>query len=214
MTRPAVSAWVGARGAGIGERVEERFDTREGLERRVAGPPPGKASRNYGRFALPTRLVCHAVHLALREAGYLAEGSGAEGAGLIGTGDLATLAANFAYYGDYHENGKVLARSNLFLYTLPTSPLAEAAILFRLRGPLFFLAAGKDGGLAAAFRAAGDLLGGAEVPCMLVCDAAPTAAIVHVIEGGHASDREDVRAALDAAEAVRRIAAGQEVVSA
>jgi hypothetical protein len=211
VTRPLVSGWIAISGFGAGEAAEGRFHTRQELDRYLAAPPAGKPSRNYGRFDLPTRLVCHAVHLALRAAGYRAERPFSEGAGLIGTGDLGTLAANLAYYRDYCENGKVLARSNLFLYTLPTSPLAEAAILFRLRGPLFFLTAGPEGSPAAAVQAAGDLLDDVEVPCMLVCDAAPTAVIVHVMEA--ASGRE-VQAALEAAASLRRIVAGREEVRA
>ncbi len=32
-----------------------------------------------------------------------------------------------------------MARANLFIYTLPSSPLAEAAVHFGLQGPLLYL---------------------------------------------------------------------------
>ena len=40
---------------------------------------------------------------------------------------------------DYVESGRTLARANLFIYTLPSSPLAEAAVHFGLQGPLVYL---------------------------------------------------------------------------
>jgi 3-oxoacyl-[acyl-carrier-protein] synthase II len=210
VTRATGSGWIGARGFGSGQRTDAVWEARERFEDHVSCPPAGKDWRHYGRFDLPTRLVCHAVHLALQDAGYGRDRACPDGSGLIGTGDVGTLAANLAYYRDYCAHGKVLGRSNLFLYTLPTSSLAEAAIHFRLRGPLFFLAAGPDGDLSAAFCAADDVLAAGAVPCMLVCDAAPTAAIVHVIEGGRGSVGEGQGAALAAADALRRIAAGQD----
>jgi hypothetical protein len=210
VTRATGSGWIGARGFGSGQRANAVWETPERLADHVSSPPAGKVSRNYGRFDLPTRLVCHAVHIALQDAGYGADRPFPDGAGLIGTGDVGTLAANLAYYRDFCEHGKVLGRSNLFIYTLPSSALAEAAIHFRLRGPLLFLASSPDGDLGPAFRAAEDFLAGGAVPCMLVCDATPTAAIVHVIEGGHGSDGQGNGAAIAAAQALRRIAAGQD----
>jgi hypothetical protein len=210
VTRVTGSGWIGARGFGSGQRTDTVWPARQRLAEHVASPPAGKASRNYGRFDLPTRLVCHAVHLALQDAGFAADRPCPDGSGLIGTGDVGTLAANLAYYRDFCDHGKVLGRSNLFIYTLPTSALAEAAIHFRLNGPLLFLASGPDGDLSPAFRAAGDFLAGGAVPCMLVCDAAPTAAIVHVVEGGRGSDGDSIGAVLAAADALRRIAAGQD----
>jgi hypothetical protein len=210
VTHVVGSGWIGERGFGSGARAETVWDTRAELAGHVASPPGGKPSRNYGRFDLPTRLVCHAVQLALRDAGYGAERPCPEAAGLIGTGDVGTLAANLAYYGDYCEHGKVLGRSNLFVYTLPTSVIAEAAIHFRLRGPLLFLASRPDDDLGPAFRAACDFLAEGAVPCMMVCDATPSAALVHVIEGGAGSAGQDTGAVRAAADALRRIAAGQD----
>lgn len=210
MTRTTGAGWIGARGFGAGTRTDALWETPESLAHHVSGPPAGKASRNYGRFDLPTRLVCHAVHLALQDAGYGPDRPCPDGTGLIGSGDLGTLAANLAYYRDFCDHGKVLGRSNLFIYTLPTSPLAEAAIHFHLRGPLLFLGPGRDGDLGPAFRAAEDFLAAAAVPCMLVCDATPTAAVVHVIEAGDGPHGREVAAVSAAVDALRRIAAGQD----
>jgi hypothetical protein len=207
VTRVVGSGWIGQRGFGSGPRTDAVWGRPEDLAIHVSSPPGGKASRNYGRFDLPTRLVCHAVELALRDAGYGSERQLPEGTGLIGAGDVGTLAANLAYFGDYCEHGKVLGRSNLFVYTLPTSVIAEAAIHFRLRGPLFFLASRPEGELGPALRAAEDFLAGGAVPCMMVCDATPSVALVHVIESADGADTGAVEAAADA---LRRIAAGRD----
>jgi len=50
-----------------------------------------------------------------------------------------------------------LGRGNLFIYTLPTSPLAEAAIYFGLGGPCFHLIPQRDP-LATLLRAGARLL--------------------------------------------------------
>ncbi len=209
MIRVRGSGWIGSGGFGAGPRAEAVFQGDGALAERVASPPGGRASRNYGRFDLPTRLACHAVDLALQDA-YGREQPWPQSAGLVGSGDVGTLAANLSYYRDFCDHGKVLGRSNLFVYTLPTSPLAEAAIHFGLHGPLFFLGAGAGEGLGDAFRAAADFLAAGAVPCMLVCDAAPRAVLVHVAEAGTGSEAEGVGAALRAADALRRIAAGQD----
>ena len=44
-----------------------------------------------------------------------------------------------AYFQDYVSGGRKLGRGNLFIYTLPTSPAAEAAIHFGLAGPLLYV---------------------------------------------------------------------------
>lgn len=59
---------------------------------------------------------------------------------LTGTGGAECTHANEAYYSDYVQYGRKLGRANLFIYTLPTSPLAEAAIHFGLQGPLYYSA--------------------------------------------------------------------------
>ena len=94
--------------------------------------------KHMGRFDEVTRLILCACALGLRDAGV----SYAEGRkldfGLIGTSDEGSLAANRQYFRDYLQAGRTLARGNLFIYTLPSSPLAEAAIHFGLQGPLLY----------------------------------------------------------------------------
>lgn len=113
--------------------------------------------KNFGRFDPQTRRAFCAAALALHDADFppstslrtgkdcqpLACASERRGKsiGLIGTGSEESTEANQTYFSDYVDYGRKLARANLFIYTLPTSPLAEIAIHFKLDGPLFYTSA-------------------------------------------------------------------------
>ena len=42
-------------------------------------------------------------------------------------------------FNDFVVNGRTLGRANLFVYTLPSIPMSEAAIHFKCQGPLLYL---------------------------------------------------------------------------
>ncbi|MDZ4199549.1 MAG: hypothetical protein U1E27_09720 [Kiritimatiellia bacterium] len=95
--------------------------------------------KNFGRFDAPTQKICCLTALALADAGIeYAEGKKAD-VGLMGTRPLGCLEAHERFFRDYIEGGRSLSRANLFIYTLPSSPLAEAAVHFGLQGPLMFV---------------------------------------------------------------------------
>ncbi len=91
--------------------------------------------KNAGKFDAATRRTFAAAALALHDAAF--EGNG-ETTALIGAGSAECTQANQTFFRDYTVHGRQLARANLFIYTLPTSPLAEIAIHFNLGGPLFY----------------------------------------------------------------------------
>lgn len=95
------------------------------------------AVRNAARFNRLTQTTCYAAALALRDAAARYEPGARQDIGLLGACGNGTLAANHEYFRDYVGCGRTLARGNLFIYTLPTSPLAEAAIHFGFQGPAF-----------------------------------------------------------------------------
>lgn len=111
-----------------------------------AAEPPWKQKalfqaplKNAGRFDLSTRLIISACALALQEAD-VAWGNGVKSnIGLLGANSCGCVAANHVYFKDYLEGGRALARANLFVYTLPSSPLAEVAIHFGLQGPVLYI---------------------------------------------------------------------------
>jgi 3-oxoacyl-(acyl-carrier-protein) synthase len=95
----------------------------------------GERVKNFGRFDTQTRQSFCAAALALHDAGVSAHW---KNIALIGTGCEESTQANQTYFEDYTGHGRKLARANLFIYTLSTSPLAEIAIHFKLDGPLFY----------------------------------------------------------------------------
>jgi 3-oxoacyl-[acyl-carrier-protein] synthase II len=127
-----------------------------------AGVPPWKQGelfaggiKNVGRFDRATRMTVSACGLALWDAGVSAP---APAVGLIGTNAGGSLLANRSYFEDYLQAGRVMARGNLFIYTLPSSPLAETAIHFGLQGPLLY-AGFPGGGVGDVLQAGVDLIG-------------------------------------------------------
>jgi hypothetical protein len=122
-------------------------------------------AKNFGRFDSVTRWTYYAVGLALDDAGLA--GGGREDVGLLATNDGGCLAADIEYFKDYVACGRTLARGNLFIYTLPSSPAAEAAIAFGLQGPLLYVTSLAQP-LTAALEMAATLLRYGETQAMLV----------------------------------------------
>ncbi|MGD0138448.1 MAG: hypothetical protein ABSD28_06185 [Tepidisphaeraceae bacterium] len=59
--------------------------------------------------------------------------------GLLAARSEGLLRANEEYFQDYVAMGRTLGRGNLFIYTLATSALGEAAIALSLTGPSMFI---------------------------------------------------------------------------
>ena len=101
--------------------------------------------QGWGRFDDISRMTCLVGGLALFDAGVTYSQEKKQNVGIIGTNTNASLQSNVNYFKDYIENGRTLARGNLFIYTIPSSPLAEAAIYFGLTGPLFYVSYANKG---------------------------------------------------------------------
>ena len=131
----------------------------------------------WGRFDPPTRALCLACGFALRDAE--SRGEGVRLTGLVRAGRDCCHAANRAYFSDYVQGGRTLGRSSLFVHTLPTSPAAEAALLFGLRGPNFYLGL-PDARFADLLDTAADVLqaGGAERMLAVAADGGRAVAIL------------------------------------
>jgi hypothetical protein len=98
-----------------------------------------KPVKQFGRFSLETQRVFLAASMALHDANLFDKVP--PGTGILHTSADGALADNLVYFKDYLAGGRKLARANLFIYTLPTSPLGETAIHFNLNGPLYHIAA-------------------------------------------------------------------------
>jgi len=120
--------------------------------------------KNFGRFEAITQRVCYATALALRDAGIeYAEGA-KQNVGLLGSSPAGCVESNLNYFKDYVDGGRTLSRANLFIYTLPSSPFAEAAVHFGLQGPLLY---GND--VAGLSEMAAGMLRRNEAATMLLC---------------------------------------------
>ncbi len=132
-------------------------------------PVFARHAKNFGRFDAASRVAYYAAALALDDAGWGDPPADGQGLGMVGTGAAGCLASNLDYFKDYVSCGRTLARGNLFVYTLPTSPLAEAAIHFGLEGPLLY-ALSPDRPLAAALEMAAGMIRRGEAAGMLVME--------------------------------------------
>lgn len=63
---------------------------------------------------------------------------------ILGFGHDGSFAENRRYFDDYTEHGRDAGRGQLFVGTLPTTPLCETAIALRMHGPLFYIDCGEE----------------------------------------------------------------------
>ena len=91
--------------------------------------------RPWARFDGLSSLVCCAVGLALHDVS--AEHPIAGDVGIVGANIEGALKANVDFYRDYIGSGRQVARGSLFVHTLPSSPVSQASIQFRLCGPQY-----------------------------------------------------------------------------
>ncbi len=142
--------WLSKRGYGaVGSRFEHHFADGETLRTIARGDLFSRSVKNYGRLDDMSRLTLAAVSLALRDAALDSSAQNKQHTGIAGAAAAGSYATDMEFFADYLANGRTLSRANLFIYTLPSSPLGEAAIHFGLTGPLFYLTT-VDGSLAAA----------------------------------------------------------------
>ncbi len=136
--------------------------------------------KNFGRLDNISRLTCYAVALALKDAGIKYSMYHKHDIGIICTNKSGSLQSDILYFRDYLDSGRTLSRGNLFIYTLPSSPLGEAAIHFGLQGPLLYVTA-ADKPLQAALDTASEMILLDESPAMLAGMAEEDEAVYFVL---------------------------------
>ncbi len=129
------AGWVSANAYGAVRKQVRTETTDDRVQSLKADGILCERVKNFGRFDAQTRRAFCAAALALHDADFSRDW---KNVGLIGTGSEESTQANQTYFADYVDYGRKLARANLFIYTLPTSLLAEIAIHFKLDGPLFY----------------------------------------------------------------------------
>jgi len=125
--------------------------------------------KNFGRLDPVSKRVCYVTALALQDAGMEYSKDWNQDVGLLGTDEYGSEEANLSFFRDYVEGGRTLARANLFIYTLPSSPLAEAAVHFGLQGPLLYLRS-QEGSVDPLLETAQRMIAEGQSETMLVYD--------------------------------------------
>jgi 3-oxoacyl-[acyl-carrier-protein] synthase II len=201
--------WVTKEGFGcVRSGRREIFDAGDGvsvLQKQGLFSHPFK---NFGRLDAVSKSVSYAVALALRDAGIEYSSQRKQQIGIVGTNREGSLRTDMAYFQDYIRSGRTLSRANLFIYTLPSSPLGEAAIHFGLLGPVLYAASGR-GSLYPLLDLASDMIQGDEASIMLA-GAAEEEEAVFFVTGRHSAERplcsiQEAEMALSAAAAVPEI---------
>jgi len=140
---------------------------------------------NFARFDEASRHVTLSAALALYDAGIAYAKGKKQNIGILGTNPDGALISNLAYFEDYLAGGRTLGRAKFFIYTLPSSPLAEAAIHLGLQGPMTYMLAAKTP-RETLWAHAGLLIKNEEVEAMLVISSTSEATECRVLTGEYA----------------------------
>jgi hypothetical protein len=137
--------------------------------------------KNFGRFDAISKMTCFSTALALKDAGISYSFKHKQDIGIFGANETGCLESNLNYFQDYISSGRILARGNLFIYTLPSIPLAEASIHFGLSGPLLHLFFNEQR-IPSLLSFAGDSITGGETSSILAVSAEENDAICFVLK--------------------------------
>ena len=159
--------WISKEGYGcIRNGQRQHFEGNEAasvLSKREIFSHPFK---NFGRLDAVSKSVAYAVALAMRDAAIDYTPQKKRHIGIVGTSREGSLRTDVEYFRDYVRSGRTLSRANLFIYTLPSSPLGEAAIHFGFLGPLLYAASG-NGSMRPILDMASGMIEGGEADAML-----------------------------------------------
>ncbi|MBN2302794.1 MAG: hypothetical protein JXN60_09810 [Lentisphaerae bacterium] len=144
-----------------------------------------------GRFDAVSRHAYCAIALALQDSGFTHNPGRFVDIGILGTNNDGALITNKAYFRDYVECGRTLSRGNLFIYTLPTSPLAETAIHFGLRGPMFYMS-GPTVRITELIQTATGIIKRSETDGMIVVKADHTEGLAFILSSTPGNDQNSI----------------------
>ncbi|MFA5394210.1 MAG: hypothetical protein WC338_07155 [Candidatus Ratteibacteria bacterium] len=168
--------------------------------------------QSWGRFDGISRTTCLAGGLALFDAGITYSRKKKQDVGIIGTNKNASLQSNRNYFKDYIKNGRTLARGNLFIYTLPSSPLAEAAIYFGLTGPLFYVSCANKG-VVELLDCAARLIEGKNTDTVLAVRAEKAEAVAFVLAAKEQTVTKEICGLEEAKEILKKACGVREILS-
>jgi len=94
--------------------------------------------KNFGRLDNMSKSVCAAIALILHQKKLYPSDKKLNIPIFFGLNE-GPISSDYAYYSDFLKFGGTAGRANLFVYTLPSSPLGEASVHFGLTGNLLFV---------------------------------------------------------------------------
>lgn len=144
---------------------------------------------NFGRIDRDSRAAAFAVALALKDASLKYPLAPGTIAGICGCSPKGCLDADLAYFRDYVECGRTLGRGNYFIYTLPTSPLAECSIHFGLEGPVIYVS-GETSRMASTIEAASEAMEDAQA-ALMIAGATMDQGAMFMVLAAESSDNRD-----------------------
>jgi len=97
-----------------------------------------KPFKNFGRLDDMSKAVCTAVAFALKGVNLYPQAE-KQPISIYFNSKEGSLKSDTSYFKDFVDFGETAGRANLFLYTLPTSPLGEASVHFGLTGDVAYL---------------------------------------------------------------------------
>jgi len=181
--------WLTKEGYGcIRSGLRQRFEPGETAHMLLKKGIFSHPFKNFGRLDTLSRMTAYAVALALQDAGIEYMPGKKQDIGIIGTNSEGSLQSDLEYFEDYVNSGRTLSRGNLFIYTLPSSPVGESAIHFGLLGPLLY-AAGEGNSLAPLLDNAVEMLLSGETPIVLVGTAEEHEGLYFVLDNASGPDR-------------------------
>ena len=100
--------------------------------------------KGFGKYDRVSQITCCVAALAFYDAGMSYSEDRKRDIGILGTNSDGCLQSNLDFFNDFVKNGRTLGRANLFVYTLPSIPVAEAAIYFKCQGPLLYMGYSRE----------------------------------------------------------------------
>jgi len=94
--------------------------------------------KNYGRLDGVSKAVCNSIASLLKELNLYPSDSKLN-IPIFFCSENASCFSDIKYFSDYLDFNETAGRANKFLYTLPTSPLGEASVHFKLTGTILYV---------------------------------------------------------------------------
>jgi 3-oxoacyl-(acyl-carrier-protein) synthase len=169
--------------------------------------------KSFGKYDRVSQMACCVAALAFYDAEMSYSESRKQDIGILGTNSDGCLQSNLDFFEDFVRNGRTLGRANLFVYTLPSIPVAEAAIYFKCQGPLLYMTFPKAP-VASMLRHADRMIVRGESRAMLAVMASEEEAQCFVLKRSDDVSGEPISAVEEAIEIGERMIPLEEMIEA